>query len=115
MQFLMTVSIVQATGEPPAAFQAAMTAFVDDETRAGTFVTSGAFAPAGGGVGLRTGPGGRGRTEVQVPIHGFAIVQCGSFAQAEEVASRWLRLHEEFAPSWEVACDVREIVTRCLP
>ena len=50
-----------------------------------------------------------------VPIHGFAVMECPSPEQALEVASRLLRLHQEFVPDWEVDCDVREIVTHCLP
>jgi len=115
MQFLVTVSIGRQVGAPPAEFQAAMTKFVDDETRAGTFVLTGGLAAPADGARIRIAKARLVRSEPHLPIHGYAVVECPALEEAMDVASRLLRLHQEFVPDWEVACDVRPIVTHCLP
>ena len=115
MQFLMTVSIGQHAGAPPTEFQAAMTKFVDDETRAATFVITGGLAAPADGVRISVSKAGLLRSETRLPIHGYAIVACPGLEEAMEVASRLLRLHQDFVPGWEIECEVRQIVTPCLP
>ena len=115
MQFLMTVTVGQDVGAIPTELQTTMTKFVHDETRAGTVVMSGGLAAHadGGRVGVRTTE--LVRSEPHLPIDGFAVLECPAFEQAVEVASRLLRIHQDFVPDWEVDCDVRPIVTDCLP
>src|SRR5262245_27244356 len=112
MRFLLTVTIGRQVGSPPAEFQAAMTRLVDDETRAGRFVLSGGLAD-GARIGVSNAELVRGGPRAS--IHGFAVVECPALEQAIEVASRLVRLHQELVPAWEVDCDVRPIVTHCLP
>ena len=115
MQFLMTVTIGQHAGAPPPELQAAMTKLVDDETRAGTFVITGSPAAHTDGACLRVSKAGLVRSAPLLPIYGYAVVECPALEQAMDVASRVLRLHQELVPDWEVECDVRQIVTHCLP
>jgi hypothetical protein len=92
-----------------------MTKFVDDSTRAGTFVITGGLAAPADGAGIRLSKAGLVRSEPHLPIHGYAVVECPALEGAMDVASRLLRLHQDFVPEWEVECDVRQIVTDCLP
>jgi hypothetical protein len=115
MQFLLTVTIGEHAGAPPTELQEAMTNFVHDETRAGTFVITGGLAGPADGVRIRVSKAGLVRSEPQLPIHGYAVVECPALNQATEAASRLLRLHQDFVPDWDVECDVRQIVTDCLP
>jgi hypothetical protein len=115
MQFLLTVAIGEHVGAPPTELQDAMTNFVHDETRAGTFVTTGGLAGRADGACIRLAQAGLVRSEPQLPIHGYAVVDCPALEQATDVASRLLRLHQDVVPDWEVECDVRPIVTDCLP
>ena len=115
MQFLLTVTLGEHAGAPPTELRGAMTNFVHDETRAGTFVITGGLAGRADGARMRLSTAGLIRSEPQLPIHGYAVVECPALEQATEVATRLLRLHQDFVPDWEVACDVRQIVTDCLP
>jgi hypothetical protein len=115
MQFLLTVAIGEHVGAPPTELQDAMTNFVHDETRAGTFVIAGGLAARADGARIRLSKAGLASSEPQLPIHGYAVVECPALEQATDVASRLLRLHQDFVPDWEVECDVRPIVTDCLP
>lgn len=115
MQFLMTVTIGQHPGPPPDQLQAAMTQFVHGETSAGTFVLTGGLAAQADGARIRLSKDGLVTSEPQLPIHGYAVVEAPALEQAMNVASRLLRVHQDFAPDWEVECDVRQIVTDCLP
>jgi len=115
MQFLVTVSIVQHAGAPPDELQSVMTNFVHDETRAGTFVITGGLAERAAGVCLQVSSSGPVRSDSRLPFDGFAVVECSALDQAIEVAARILRSHQEFVPDWQVECEVRQIVTDCLP
>jgi hypothetical protein len=115
MQFLLTVTITEHASAPPTELQDAMTNFVHDETRAGTFVITGGLAPRADGAGIRLSKDGLVRSEPQLPIHGYAVVECTGLEQATEVASRLLRVHHDFVPEWQIECDVRQIITDCLP
>ena len=115
MQFLVTVTIAQHPGSPPAELQTAMTKFVRDETRAGTFVVTGGLAERADGTRVGVSKAGQMKSEPRIPIDGYAVVECPAVEQAIEVASRLLRLHQDFVPHWEVDCEVRQIVTDCLP
>jgi hypothetical protein len=115
MQFLVTVTVGKHEGAPPAELQASMTKLVHDETRAGTFVITGGLAERADGARVGVSKAGLVRGEPHLPIHGYAVVECPALEQATQVASRLLRVHQDFAPDWEVECDVRQIVTDCLP
>src|SRR5437764_9262463 len=115
MQFLVIVTIGQHAGGPSAELQTSMTKFVDDETRAGTFVMTGGLAPDGAGASIALSKAGIVRSGPHLSIHGYAVVEGPTLEHATEVASRLLRLHQRLAPDWEIHCDVREIITHCLP
>jgi hypothetical protein len=115
MQFLMTVSIAERGGAPTTELQAAMTKFVDDETHAGNFVITGGLAAHADGARIRVSKHRLVRSEAHLPIDGYAVVECPALEQAMEVAARLLQLHQDLVPEWEVDCDVRPIVTHCLP
>src|SRR5262245_37906538 len=115
MQFLVTVSIGQNAGDTLTEFEAAMTKFIDDVTRAGTFVITGGLAAHADSARIRVSKTGLVRSEPHLPIHGYAVVECPALEQAVEVASRLLRLHQDFVPECEVEYQVRQIVTHCLP
>ena len=116
MQFLVTVTVVPpADAAPPTELQTAMTKFVHDETRAGTFVITGGLAAQADGARICLSTAGLVRSEPHLPIHGYAVVEGSALEQAIEVASHLLRIHQDFVPEWEVECDVRQIVTDCLP
>ena len=55
------------------------------------------------------------RATTHIPRRWHAVVEWPEPEQAVEVASRLLRLHEDLVPHWEVECDVRQVVTHCLP
>jgi hypothetical protein len=115
MQFLVTVTLVQHSGAPPEELQAAMTKFVHDQTRAGTFVITGGLAAPADGARIGISNAGLVKSEPRVPLDGYAVAECPALEQAMELATHVLRLHQEFVPDWEVVCDVRQIVTDCIP
>lgn len=114
MQFFVTLTLDQLTASP-AALQSAMTEFVDNELQAGTFVLTGGLASHADGARIELSPDGELQGDPRLPVHGFAVVESPSLEQAVEVASRMLRLHQSHAPDWTGSCEVRSVVTHCLP
>ena len=114
MQYLVTVTM-DAAATSPAELQSAMTDLVENELETGGFAVSGGLASHADGVRVELFPGGVIESEPTLPVHGFAIVDSPSLEQAVEVASRMLRLHQEYVPDWGGSCEVRPIVTHCLP
>jgi hypothetical protein len=114
MQFLVTLSLDQLTASPPE-LQSAMTEFVEDGLKAGTFVVTGGLASHAEGARVELSPGGALQGEPRLPVYGFAVVEASSLEQAVEVASRMLRLHQSHVRDWTGNCEVRPVVTHCLP
>jgi hypothetical protein len=114
MQFFVTLTLERLTS-PPAELESAMTEFIESESKAGTFVITGGLAPHAEGVRVDLSPTGGLQGGASLPVHGFAVVEAGSLEQAAEVASRMLRIHQEYIADWAGTCEVRPIVTHCLP
>ena len=114
MQFLVTLSLDQLTASP-AELQSAMTEFVENELKAGTFVITGGLASHADGSRVELSPGGVLQREPRLPVHGFAVVEAPSLEQAVEVASRMVQLHQTYVPDWTGSCEVPAVVTHCLP
>ena len=114
-QFLVTVTITNASEPAPAELQAAMTALIEAETQRGRFAVTGGLAPHSDGARLTLSANGARRSNARVPLHGFAVVEAHSLDEAMEVATRMLKLHERYVPNWECDWEVRPIVTHCLP
>jgi hypothetical protein len=114
MQFFVTLTVDQLTASP-ADLQTAMTEFVEKELQAGSFIITGGLSPHGDGVRIGVSPGGVVRDEPRLAVHGFAVVEAASLEEAEEVASRMLRLHQSYVLDWAGSCEVRPVVTHCLP
>ena len=114
MQFFVTLTVDQLTASP-AELQSAMTEFVENELQGGSFVITGGLASPADGARVELSPGGVLRDEPRLPVHGFAVVEASSLEQAVEVASRMLRLHQSHVPGWTGNCEVRPVVTHCLP
>ena len=114
-QFLVTVTINNASEAPPAELQAAMSALIEADTRRGTFTVTGGLAPHSAGTRLTLSANGAGRSDARGPLHGFAVVEAQSLDEAIDVATRMLNLHQKYVPNWECEWEVRPIVTHCLP
>jgi hypothetical protein len=114
MQFFVTLTLDQLTA-PPAELQSAMTDLVENELKAGTFVITGGLASHADGARVELSPGGMLQDDPRLPVHGFAVVEAPSLEQAVEVASRLLQLHQNHVPNWTGNCEVRPVVTHCLP
>ena len=114
MQYFVTLTLDRLT-RPPAELQSAMTEFVEHELRAGSFVISGGLASQADGVRVELSPSGPLRGDAGLPVHGFAVVEAPSLEQATDVATRMLRLHQQYVPDWGGSCEVRPVVTHCLP
>ena len=115
MQFLLTVTIREYTDLPPTELQTSMTQFVEERLRTGTFVITGSFALDGDARRLGSSTAAVVRTEPGPPIHGFGVVEARSLEHAAETAEHLLRIHEQFVPAWRIECELRHIVTHCLP
>ena len=115
MQFLVTVTMSQVSGAPPADLQAAMTALIDAETRRGIFALTGGLASHSDGARLALSANGVEHSHTRLPVHGFAVVEAQSLNEAVDVGTRMLRLHQQYVPNWECEWEVRPIVTHCLP
>ena len=113
MQFFVTLTLDQLSG--PAELQSAMTEFVENELQAGSFAITGGLASHSDGVRVELSPNGVSQGDARLPVHGFAVVEAPALQQAVEVASRMLRLHQNYVPDWAGNCEVRPIVTHCLP
>jgi hypothetical protein len=92
-----------------------MTEFVETELQTGGFVISGGLAPHADGARVELSPRGMLHTDARSSVHGFAIVEAPTLDQAVEVASGMLRLHQNYVPDWAGNCEVRPVVTHCLP
>jgi hypothetical protein len=114
MQFFVTLTLDQLTASP-AELQSAMTELVETELQAGTFVLTGGLAAAADGARVELSTAGVLQGDARLPVHGFAVVEAPSLETAVEVASRMLRLHQSHVPSWTGNCEVRPVVTHCLP
>ncbi|HXA31659.1 MAG TPA: hypothetical protein VNV87_05340 [Acidimicrobiales bacterium] len=114
MQFLVTLTLDQVTSSP-AELQSAMTAFVENELEAGRFVITGGLAPQADAVRIELSPGAKLQGAARLPVHGFAVVEAPSLSQTIDAASRMLKLHQDCVPDWAGNCEVRPIVTHCLP
>lgn len=114
MQFFVTLTLDHPTASP-AELQSAMTEFVENELRAGGFVITGGLASQADGARVELSPDGLLHGVPRLPVHGFAVVEAPSLDHATEVASRMLRLHRDHVPDWAGNCEVRPIVTHCLP
>ena len=114
MQFFVTLTVDRLTS-PPAELETAMTELVENELQAGTFVITGGLASQADGVRVELSPSGMPQGDAHLPVHGFAVVEAPSLESAVEVASRMLRLHQEYVPEWAGSCEVRPVVTHCLP
>lgn len=114
MQFFVTLTLDQLTASP-AELQSAMTEFVENELQAGSFVITGGLASHADGARVELSPSGMHQGDPRLPVHGFAVVEAPSLEQAVEVASRMLRLHQSHVPDWAGNCEVRPVVTHCLP
>lgn len=114
MQFFVTLTLDQLTSSP-AELHSAMTEFVENELQAGSFVITGGLASDADGVRVELSPGGVLQGGARLPVHGFAVVEAPSLEHAVEVASRMLRLHQNYVPDWAGNCEVRPVVTHCLP
>jgi len=114
MKFLVTVTM-DPSATSPAELQSAMTDLVENELKTGGFAVSGGLAPHADGVRVEVSPSGVVESEARLPVHGFAVVDSSSLERATEVATRMLRLHLEHVPDWAGSCEIRPIVTHCLP
>lgn len=114
MQFFVTVTLDQPTTSP-AELQTAMTEFVDNERQAGRFVMTGGLASHADSVRVELSASGMLLADARLPVHAFALVEAPSLDQAVEIASRMLRLHQTYVPDWAGNCEVRPVVTHCLP
>ena len=114
MQFFVTLTLDQLAASP-AELQSAMTEFVEHELQTGSFVITGGLAPHADGTRVELSSDGMVQGDPRLPVHGFAVVEAPSLEQAIEVASRMLRLHQSHVPDWTGNCEVRPIVTHCLP
>jgi hypothetical protein len=114
MQYLVSLTVDQPTSAP-AELQSAMTEFVDNELQAGGFVMTGGLAPHADSVRVELSQDGMLRADARLPVHDFALVEVPSLEQAVELASRMLRLHQKYVPDWVRDCEVRPVVTHCLP
>jgi len=114
MQFLVTVTM-DPLATSPAELQSAMTDLVENELKTGGFAVSGGLASHADGVRVELSPSGIIESEASLPVHGFAVVDSPSLEKATEVATRMLRLHQEYVPDWGGRCEIRPIVTHCLP
>lgn len=114
MQFFVTL-IVDRLTRPPAELESAMTEFVEDELQAGRVVLSAGLGSHADGVRVAHSSSGVRQGEARSPVDGFAVVEAPSFKDAVDLASRILRLHLRYVPDWTGSCEVRPIVTHCLP
>jgi hypothetical protein len=114
MRFFVTLTVEQPTSSP-AELQSAMTEFVENELQTGTFVTTGGLASPADGARVELSPTGMLQGDARLPVDGFAVVEAPSIDHALEVASRMLRLHQRYVPDWAGQCEVRPVVTHCLP
>ncbi len=114
MQFFLTLTLDQLTSSP-ADLQSAMTEFVDNELQAGSFVITGGLASQADSMRVELSTSGLHRSDARLPVHGFAVVEAPSLEQAVEIGSRMLRLHQKYVPDCVGNCEVRPIVTHCLP
>ncbi len=114
MQFLVTLT-VDPQASPPAGLQSAMTDLVEDALRTGRFVISGGLGSHADGVRVELSPSGMPQGRARLPLHGFAVVEAPSLEDAIEEASRILRVHQKYVSEWAGSCEIRPVVTHCLP
>jgi hypothetical protein len=102
---------VPAEGPGPEVMER-MEKLLDEMTKSGVMLDTAGLTPTAQGarvhwngekVSVTDGP----FTETKEVVGGYAIMQCKDLAEAQEWASRFLKIHGE---GWEITCEVREIV-----
>lgn len=114
MQFLVTLTPEGLTSSPTE-LQSAMSEFVETERQTGTFAFTGGLASHADDARVELSSTGLRHGDPRLPIRGFAVVEAPSPEDAVEVAARMLRLHQKYVPNWAGNCEVRPIVTHCVP
>jgi len=99
---------------PPQKLIDAMGVLMADAFKAGVMVDTGGLLPPAEGFRARLAKGKLSLTdgpfaEAKEVVGGYAILEFGSRAQAEEWTRRFMLLHSEHWPEWEGECEVRPL------
>jgi hypothetical protein len=94
------------SGPPDAEHMAMMNKLVDEQTKAGTLIATGAIAPSASGavVSLRGGKYGVSNGAPQVPQIGFAILQGNTKEDVIEATKKFLAI------AGDGTCEVRPLI-----
>jgi hypothetical protein len=101
-------------GPPPRALFEAMADYAAEGARNGTLVDQGGLLPStagaivslvDGSIKAVDGP----FTEAKELIGGYAVVEVRSKAEAVELATRLMQIHNDHWPGWEGSCEVRQL------
>ncbi len=118
MRFLMMVKAdkdYEAGVPPDPKLLAAMGQFTQEMMKAGVVLATDGLLPSSKGARLRVSEGkltviDGPFTEAKELIGGFAIVKAQSKAEAIELGSRFMRLHQQaLGGKWEGECEIRQI------
>jgi hypothetical protein len=114
MRFMTIVKGSETAATPPQALFDAIDKLVQEQAKAGVFVSAGGLKPTAKGARVRI-TGGKLRvsdgpfTEAKEVIGGFAILNAKSKADAIASAREFMELHIQHWPGWEGECEVREM------
>ena len=116
MRALMLLRMSEQVGEPPEALYAAMDETIKDISKTVTIVdTNGLLPTAEAATKIRVTAG---RTTVldgpfaesRELVGGFALVDCDTYEQAVEAASKIVKVHTDHWPTWEGEAEVRQVM-----
>lgn len=114
MRFLSIVTSAEQ-GPPPQALLAALARLTEDSIKDGSLVQTGGLAASAAGARVRLK---RGKltvtdgpyTEAKEVIGGYAMLEAPSREEAVAAGVRFMELHQQYWPTWEGECEIRQLV-----
>ncbi len=114
MRFMTLVKSAENYGPPPQALMDAIGKLGEEASRNGTMVEMGGLGLSAAGARVRLTKGKLVVTdgpfsEAKEVVGGFAVFELPSKEAAVEAARRFMDIHREHWPGWEVETEVRQI------
>ncbi len=114
MRYMVTLTMREDVGPPPAALMEAMGGAMQEAFASGSIVDAGGLWPLAestrvslrqGTVTTTDGP----YSEAKEVVGGYAVLEARSHEEAVEGARRMIQIHKDRWPGWEGYADVRRI------
>ncbi len=115
MKFMLIGKHKEGQGFPPKELMDAMAQLIEEATKSGTLLGSGALGPTATGARVRLSNGKVSVTdgpftETKEIIGGYVQFELKSREEAVEYAVKFVELHKKYWPDWEGETEVRRMM-----